>query len=234
MQQTMVSLKADLIKRLIQAAIILTTVGAIYFAASWFNGSVDQDKREIDGRISALQNEKTQLLRERGIAQEALASYEKLGDTASTELLTSIDRNAAFEFLRNLSRSLELSNPKITLEPIAAAELPAIELRDHTLVKSIIKLEFGALSDVEGYRLLAALKQQLSGKLWLSNMEITRSDKTITEGDFLKIADGGSLPDLTNHKFELHWFGMEAAAKENESDANPAGTNNAEAGFAPF
>lgn len=215
------SMKKAIVKQgVVAGAVVLVATGLIV-GSGMLKSKAEQTKTAAEsarssntGRLSSMQTQ----IQESGKAEEEFAiiaaTHQSDDYSANSDTLK--------QWLRDAKDQYRLGDGfKLTLPLPTPSDKPELSALNYTVeVRSPVKLELDAMSDIHVYSFLDSMLRELPGLIRLSNFDLTQSTP-MTEETARQMRMGLS-PMLVRATLDFSWVGMEPK-EEAATDAPPAG-----------
>lgn len=200
------ALRKNLIKiSIIVSVLVLVSSVVAYSTHAWYSGK-QADARRAQGQLNTAEGE----VNSRGLknedARKYLELYRQITGESEQAKISDLSRDKAQLWLRSVANANDIMNLKGSFEPVQ--DIPAASFKKKTLagIASLVKLEFGAMSDEQIFHFVQAILDRFPGYVKINTFTLERGGE-ITP-DTLRNAGRGQFPELVKGKMEFYWVGV--------------------------
>lgn len=201
-------------KRLIKEAIILgvSLVAAIVLGVilMYQNDDTLLEKQTMDGDVGQARNRLTELRNELNSGQEQVRLFELY--TKSHNQNFSLNREEVTKWFAAQREKFHIVNLSITIPPFSETPKDSYPLKSGPLIRTEIRLSFGALTDNSVFAFIEELQRAMPGFAIIQDVRITRT-ADISSGVLLALNKHRITPIVTV-EMTVAWLGIREDVKE--------------------
>jgi hypothetical protein len=203
------------VKTAIVSAISVAVMIAVYIGISIYAESVAKQKQEVESKLSAdkgLRDSLDNQMNKSGVAEKRFAEIQVQRTTVNYEA----NLDVLADVLRGAKQLYRFANLKIKPAESRATDKPDLANFNYDItVRSRMRLDFQATSDVHVFSFLEDLRASAPGMVRIDMLSIKRT-ADLSDASISQISSG-TTPLLVDVKLEFTWIGI--APKDKKPDA---------------
>jgi len=219
-----ITLKKRLIKNGIVGGVAIASLFAGAMLLSDYDDNAQSEKRIKENENSAILSEHNAIQQELGTGFEVSAFYNAYSKYRNSNLL--LKRDEATQLMSAMRERNHLTNLSVVISPITDVTADFGQIKSGVVVKSEVKLSFGAVTDNSAYGLIEELEHKLPGIVVIQDIKLTRTAEP--PRNLMTDLSQHKLAALVNGDVTFLWLGIRPNEDKAASPGSPLkGANHA-------
>ncbi len=215
MDKKYVMIRKRLIKTAATALIGLVMLGGGVFYAQMFVEETQQDQTNKDGQLSATRMQLSELTREMQRGQQQMTLHDTFIRNHGNSM--TLNREQAMKWIIAQRKKYHLINVTITIPPFNTVNKDTFPLKTGEMIRSEVKIAFGAVTDNSVLQFIAAIQREMPGAVSFKTVSITRTTD-LSRNILMELSNHRITPVVTA-EIVFDWIGVREEAKDKAANA---------------
>lgn len=215
MDKKYVLVRKRLIKTAATSLLGLIMLGSGVFAAQIFVEEVQQEQMGKEGALGATRMQLDELTREMQSGQQQLSLHDMYIKNHGSSM--TLNREQAMKWIVTQREKYHLVNVTITIPPFNSVSKDTFPLKTGEMIRSEVKIAFGAITDNSVLQFIAAIQKEMPGAVFFKNVSITRASD-LSRNVLLELSNRRITP-VVNAEIVFDWIGVREEAKDKTANA---------------
>lgn len=215
MDKKYVMIRKRMIRTAASSLIGVVMLGGGMFAAQMYVEEVQQDQTNKEGALNGTRAQLNELTREMQSGQQQLTLHDTYIKNHGNSM--TLNREQAMKWIISQRERYHLVNVTITIPPFNTVNKDTFPLKTGEMIRSEVKIAFGAITDNSVMQFIAALQKEMPGAVSFKNVSITRANE-LSRNVLMELSNHRITP-VVNAEIVFDWIGVREEAKDKAANA---------------